>query len=113
MVYGGTGVLESILIHDNDLEETHWIDMMMSSEDSTFAVTCCCDDSWVWEFYYSKSDYDRVKFVIMTELYECDDMEELLDVLDEIFAADFEDIIVDEDDCECDGCCGGCGIYEE
>ena len=49
----------------------------------------------------------------MTELYECDDVDELLDVLDEIFAADFEDIIVDEDEYACDGCRGGCGIYEE
>ena len=48
MIYCGTGALERILFHDNDLEETHWIDMALSKEDSMFSVTCCCDDSWEW-----------------------------------------------------------------
>ena len=113
MIYYGTGALERILFHDDVLEEPHWIDMEMSLEDDIFAVTCCCDDSWEWVFYYNKSDYDRVKFTIMNAIYECDDVDELLDILDEIFAEDFEDILVDEDEFECDGCCGACGIYEE
>ena len=109
MIYCGTGAFERIFMHDNDLEETHWIDMTMHAEDAVFAVTCCCDDSWEWNFYYGKSDYDRIKFTIMNAIFECNDVDELLDVLDEIFAEDFCDIVVEE---ECDGCCGGCGICE-
>ena len=113
MMYCGTGSFERILFHDNDLEGTHWIDITMHKDDAVFAVTCCCDDSWEWEFYYGKSDYDLVKFTIMNAIYDCDDVDELLDALDEIFAEEFGDIAIDEDECECDGCCGGCGIYEE
>lgn len=114
MIYCGTGALERILIHEaDDLEQQHWIDIAMHKEDATFAVTCCCDDSWEWEFYYGKSDYERVKFVIMNAICECDDMDELLDELDEIFVEDFEDILVDEDDFECDGDCDNCEFNEE
>ena len=108
MVYGGTGALERIWIHDNDLEEAHWIDMEMFDEDAVFYVTCCCDENFVWAFYYSKSDYERIKFVIMDTIDECDDMEELLDALEEIFVEDFEDIIVDKDDFDCDCDCENC-----
>ena len=68
----------------------------------------------MWEFEYTRSDYERVKYLIMDAIGECSTMEELMDVLTENFEAyhmvlaNDEDEYEYEDDCECDGCCENC-----
>ena len=113
MVYCGTVNVERIVMHPmNDLSETHYIEMVTSKDEPTFFVTCCCDEEWYYEFVYSKSDYERVKFNIMEMMFSCDTMDELLDALSEIFTDGFEEICIDEEvfEDECDGCeeCRGC-----
>lgn len=103
----GFGNLERIMIHEaDDLDSQHYIDLVMSKDDATFAVTCCCYDEWFYEFMYSKTDYERIKFNIVDAIFACDDMDELISVLDDIFQDGFDDIIVDSS--ECLECCGDC-----
>lgn len=108
MVFCGTGNVERIFVHPmNKLNESHYIDIVTSKDDPTFFVTCCCDEDWGYEFEYNKSDYERVKFNIMEMIFECDTMDELLDVLSEVFEDGFETI-----DDECDGDCHHCECCE-
>jgi hypothetical protein len=114
MVFCGNGTMERLFVHPmDDLNSQHYIDLTMSKDDATFLVTCCCDEEWFYEFEYNKSDYERIKFNIMETIFESDTMEELIDVLDEIFLDGFEELIVDcsadaayYDQCceDCDGC---------
>ena len=107
MILCGFGSLERIMIHEaDDLDSQHYIDLVMSKDESTFAVTCCCYDEWFYEFLYSKTDYERIKFNIVDSIFACDDMDELISVLDDIFQDGFEDIIIESS--ECLECCGDC-----
>ena len=107
MILCGFGNLERIMIHEaDDLDSQHYIDLVMSKDESTFAVTCCCYDEWFYEFLYSKTDYERIKFNIVDSIFACDDMDELISVLDDIFQDGFEDIIIESS--ECLECCGDC-----
>ena len=110
MILCGFGNLERIMVHEvDDLESQHYIDLVMSKDEATFAVTCCCYDEWFYEFAYSKTDYEKIKFNIVDAIFACDDMDELIEALDEIFQEGFEDIIVDSSEyCECCGDCGRC-----
>lgn len=108
MVYHGTSVHELIQFHAIGDSDLHFIEMMKAADEPTFSVTCCCDPDWYYEFYMdNNSDYERVKMTIMDELFDDQDIEELLDELSEIFEEVFEDILV-EDDCDCDDCCAHC-----
>lgn len=112
MIYCSTGKMERLFIHEiDDMNTSHYIDLIMATDTPTFAVTCCCDEDWIYEFVYSASDYERVKYNIMEAIFNCDTMEELLDELTEIFEDGFSDILVDfepDDDFECDGDCEDC-----
>lgn len=114
MVYCSTGSLERLFFHpNNNLEERHWVDLEMSNCGATFSVTMCCDDEWIWEFYYDKTHYDLVKHVIMDCIFESESMEELIASMDETFEKFFYEIVVDEaelqeDEFECDGDCDNC-----
>ena len=106
MVYHGTDLVEVIKVNPIDkLSETHYISLIKSADKPMFHVTCCCDEDWGYEFYMlNNSDYERIKFSIMEEVFECDTMDELMENLSEIFEDGFEDIIVNEECC----CCGEC-----
>lgn len=106
MVFCSTMNEETILMHpEDDLNETHYINLIMSNHEPKFFVTCCCDEDWIWELYYtSKTDYDRVKWCIMDLLSECENMYQLMDLLDEVFVEVFADMIVEEEY----ECCGEC-----
>lgn len=110
MLYHGTNKTETIWIGpENDLKEMHCIELIKSDDEPVFCVTACCNEDWMWAFYMDGvSNYEMVKHTIIDEVFECDDMGELLDTLDAIFADEFEDILV-KDECECDGsCCEHC-----
>lgn len=112
MVYNGTNKTEVIWFSpENDLEEVHYIELIKSDDEPVFYVTACCNEDWMWAFYMDGvSNYEMVKYTIIDTAFGCVSMGELLDNLDEIFADEFEDILVeDEDECECDGsCCEYC-----
>ena len=125
MIYCSTGNLERIFMHsNNDIEETHWVDISMSRDKPIFAVTCCCDDEWIWEFWYSKTNYELVKHMVMDCIFDAEDMDDLIDSMDETFDEFFMDIVVDETDfhedecdenfeCGCDGNCDNCSFNED
>ena len=118
MILCGFGTLERILVHEaNDMDTQHYIDLAMSKDNPTFMVTCCCDEDWFYEFMYSKSDYERVKFAIMEFVFDCDTMEELIASLTELFEDGFEEIVINssnaqDEDVECDGDCAHCDFCE-
>ena len=99
MTYCGTSVTETIMIHENgDPTACHYIEMSKSAVRPTFFVSCCCYDDWGYEFSMKNpSDYDRVKFNIMQSICESKDMDELLEMLSEIFEDGFSDILIQEE----------------
>lgn len=111
MMLCGFYTTEAIAIHpEDDLNETHFIYLEQSKENPTFSVSCCCDEDWEYTFVYSKSDYERVKFSILNAIFECEDMEEIMDVLSETFEECCADILVDG---ECDGDCENCELCDD
>lgn len=107
MQYIGTNEIEMVWLapHGNE-EDQHYIELIKSCDDPIFYVRACCDPSWLYKFCYDVSSYEMVKHTIVDAAFECDDMRELMDLLDDVFAETFDDIIVYD---ECDGCCGECG----
>lgn len=110
MVYCGSSYTENIIVHEENLQGiiedvAHCISLTTAAHEPKFCVTCCCNEEWMWEFYYtSKTDYERVKMCVMDMLYECNDMYQLMDLLDEVFLEVFEDMLVEEEI----ECCGNC-----
>ena len=118
MILCGFGSVERIMCHEvNALDVQHYIDLTMDKDEPVFYVTCCCDDRWQWDFDYSKTNYERIKNIILDCMFKCGCMEELIEVLDEIF----EEIVygsdeeIEDDEINIDngnddnGCCGNCG----
>ena len=107
MIYKGSYEIEIIEITPMDeMPKTHYIQLQKAKDDSTFSVSCCCDEDWYYEFVYTKSDYERIKFNIMECVFECDTMDELLDTLSDVFEDGFEPI--NEVAHECCGDCENC-----
>lgn len=106
MIYYGSNRTENIVMCESNGDDLHYVSLTMNLYEPKFCVTCCCNEEWIWEFYYtSMSDYEKVKICIIDALYECDSMYELMDLLDEAFLEIFKDILVIEEECEC------CGRY--
>jgi hypothetical protein len=107
MVYYGTENTELIVFHGaGDPNDTHFIGMIKHADSRSFSVRSCCDSDWCYEFHMNNnSDYERVKFNIMETAFDCEDMDELLDALSEIFEDGFANILI-SNDCDCDGNCG-------
>ena len=103
MKYMGTNETEIIYFGDED--DQHYIELIKASDEPIFYVRACCDPSWLYKFCYDVSSYEMVKHTMVDTAFECDDMTELMDLLDDVFAENFDDIIVYD---ECDGCCGEC-----
>ena len=104
MIYSGTGVAEFINVNDRGKDYIIMLDKM--PDKSTFVVLCDYDDNWGYEFYMeNNTSYEQVKFNIMSEIFECETMYELLTHLSEIFEDGFADIIVEaECECNCENC---------
>lgn len=106
MYFCGKYEEESFLVHPmDDLDSTHFISIIKAKEEPIFSVTCCCDDEWVWDFWYSSSNYERVKWFIMDAIFNSETMDELIDVLDDAFAEYCEEMVAYDDECDCDCDC--------
>lgn len=107
MVYHGTSITERIMVHPMDgLNETHFIELTKVADDPVFFVTCSCDEDWFYAFMMgNNSDYERIKYNIMENLFEADTMDELLETLSEIFEDGFKEILIED---KCDGDCEHC-----
>ena len=105
MTYYGTVKKEEIMfkLDDGSFES---VTLSKSCVTPTFIVATSYDDEWIWEFWMEDpSVYEMTKHIIMDTVFECDDMDELMEMLDEIFEEDFMDFVVDD---ECDGDCENC-----
>lgn len=117
MILCGSYEAESIIVHpSNNPNEAHCIEIVKDNEEPIFRVTYCCNEDWVWEFLYTKTNYEVVKYLIIASIVECDTIDELIDMLDETFEEECYDMICDgveyyeDEEDECDGDCENC-IY--
>ena len=114
MVYYGTDIVESIVFHAaGDSENKHFIMMTKHANVPVFTVECCCNSEWCYHFRMNhNSDYERVKFNIMKTIFECEDVSELFAALSNMFEDGFEEILMKENKCNCDGDCERCNCEE-
>ena len=110
MIYYGSNETENIVVLD-EVGDSHCISITMDEHEPVFSVTCSCNLDWNWKFWYSKSNYEIIKFLIMDCIAENETNEDLFDAIDEVFEEDCEDILFDND--ECDGDCENCGLCED
>ena len=96
MVYRGSEFVEKIVFSPaGEPENMHCIEMRKG--DGVFTVGRCCDPEWNYAFHMDmQSDYERVKFNIMEQIFECESLEELLDNLTDIFEDGFTDILIED-----------------
>ena len=119
MIYCGSYETETIVVHpSNDPHSSHYLEITISKNEPTFYVTCCCDDEWEWKFWYDKTNYEVVKYLIMDCIIACDTMRELIDTLDATFYDECAEIVCEEAELqegewECDGDCDNCGFNED
>lgn len=101
MIFCGNTSLERLMVNPNDdPHSSHYIDITMDTGMPVFYVTCCCDTDWEWGFWYSKTNYESIKYIIMDSILGCATMDELIDRLDKFFEEDCEYMIFDEDEFE-------------
>ena len=118
MLLCGTYETEKIVVHpDNAPHTTHYIEITKDKDEPKFFVTTCCNTEWSWEFWYSKTNYDIVKHLIMDCVFEVETMEELIDEMDEAFEEFcyefvFDEAELQEDEFECDGDCANCVLND-
>ena len=110
MVYRGTNKTETIWFSQvGDLGDVHYVELITPDDESVFYVTTCCNEDWMWAFNMDgASNYEMVKYVIMDAALKCDNAGDLLDMLDDIFADEFEDILVEDNNDCCGHCCENC-----
>lgn len=108
MIYYGTDVTETIYMHrDNNMQDMHFVELTKSGDEPVFYVKACCNPDWSWKFFMDNvSNYEMVKHTVMDTMFECDDMNEVIEELDVQFEEIFNDIVVWD---ECEGnCCENC-----
>lgn len=89
MVFNGSANVEQFYFHPvGKHNEAHCVEMIINIDSPTFTVTCCCIDDWKWDFWYSKTSYEQIRFNIMDAIFESENMEELLNYLNEVFMMD-------------------------
>ena len=109
MVYYGTERTELITFHsEHNADDMHAILLTQHCDEAVFSVNVCCDSDWEWKFtMQSPSNYEIIKHVITELAFECEDMDELIAAMDEMFEEDFAPIAM-RDECE-NNCCEHCG----
>lgn len=123
MIYRGTNFTERIQMTPTDrMHTTQWIEMRRFANSNRLEVALCDDDGksvtlWNWKFVLDfPMTYEQIKFNIMEHMFECDTMDELADVLDDVFHDGFDCVIEEDEDCGCDECnCDEChcGAYND
>lgn len=121
MILCGVYETEKFVVHPNDAPHTsHYIEITEDKDQPLFYVTNCCDDEWSWTFWYSKTNYEIVKYLIMDCITMCDTMDELIDALDEVFEEECVEMLFNEAELqeeevewECDGDCENCSFNED
>ena len=82
MEVAGIRNYEVILVDDGEEVISRYIGMTMLDDKPMFRVECDeYEPGWEYMFAYSKNNYENIKHVIVDAIYECDDMDEVLNVL--------------------------------
>lgn len=117
MIYRGTNFTERIQMSPMDrMNTTQWIEMRQFSTSHELEVFLCDDygnhrNVWSWWFKLDKPmTYEQIKFNITENMFECDTIAELAEVLDEVFTDGFTDVLIseDEEECNCECQCRNC-----
>ena len=113
MIFCGNVNAERLIVQpDDNPHSSHYINIVTDKDDPVFYVTCCCDEDWGWKFWYSKTNYEVVKYIIMDCIIASETMDELIDALDEIFEEEYKNILFEEDNWERNEDCENCGFNE-
>ena len=96
MVYRGSECSEKIYLSPaGESASIHYIEITRYG--SVFVVETCCTSGWSYTFSTNDlSDYERVKYNIMEQIFKCNSIEELLDQLSFVFEDGFADILIEE-----------------
>lgn len=114
MIYHGTYAKEVIAVHPmDDMKRTNFIELCKNADDPTFSVEVDDGfDTWFWEFIMEdNSIYERVKINIFDAIFECETMDKLVSVLDDVFHDGFKGVLIEDE--ECDGDCENCSCHEK
>jgi hypothetical protein len=118
VVYCSTYVTEGILFHNSD--DANDFDIIALTKDvngETFTVDVDFDENWEWKFVFSPANYEMIKHMIMSAASTCDNEDELLMELENLFEDMFKDIVVwnvdyeecTNEECNCENGCKHCG----
>ena len=97
MMYRGSSFVEMIAFCPaGEIENTQFIEMRKM--DGVFTVGYSCDPDWEYAFYMNDiSNYERVRFNIMEQIFKNESIDELLDNLSYVFEEGFADILIEDD----------------
>lgn len=102
-----SGISETQIIHlrsETGHRETYEINIIMDPVDPVFFVYSYANEEWIWEFKYTnKTDYERVKQCIIDMVYGCENIDELMYALNDVFMEYFSDMLIyQEDEYQCE-----------
>ena len=113
MVYYGMYETEGIVFHANgDVDDIYIIALTKNIDGKTFKVEVDFDEDWYWDFEMYPGAYEMIKHMIMDVAFECDNEDELLMELDTMFEDNFSELVVCDEDCDCEHGCEHCGCKE-
>lgn len=73
----------------------HYIELIRCR--NTLFVETCCTPDWSYRFTSDDpSDFERIKFNIMEQIFKCNSIEELLDQLSFVFEDGFAGILIED-----------------
>lgn len=113
MVYYSSYATEGIVFHSKeDVDDFYIIALTKNLDGETFRVEVDFDDDWYWEFEMIPGAYELVKHTVMDVAFECDNVDELLMELDSMIEDCFSEIVVCDDECNCEEKCEHCTCKE-
>lgn len=100
----GTELTETLFLTNGEWE--HEVQLIRARDRAEFCVlTELSDMLWCWIFNMDgMSIYEEVKHLIIDTAYECQDMQKLTEVLDDIFKHEYADSVVHVNEFCCDEC---------
>lgn len=111
MMYCKTNMVEQIAVHPlDDITSTRFVELVRHGDVPILSVWLDDgEDEWSWEFeMFTPTDYERIKMNIYDAIFARETMNELAEGLNKIFEKHFADILIVDECCDCDDCCGGC-----
>ena len=97
MMYRGSEYFEKIyLCPEGRPTNIHYIELVRCK--NMLVVETCCTPGWSYSFISDDtSDFERIRFNIMDQIFKCKGLDELLNRLGIIFEDGFADILIEDD----------------